>query len=638
MPDSAARDTAHDDFADLQNLLCAEQESTGESGPDHNDTVTYYVIRNRRRLGPYSPRQLSDLVASEVLDRHDLATRDGLGAFVPLSSLIPNAPETDADAHTDTTPGADPTLDIREIFVTHNDKRTGPFTLLQVQGLVRSGMLSPHDSAIYRGCLEPVRLETLLQSVNRAVGTTRRLDVGQVEAYGDAFAPTRRMSALNRRRHRKRIRALLAVAAAAVAVTVLVLSGWPADILPYISSTAAAFFRHRLAVRLTATQPHAATLALSLARAASGRQPEEPSGAAEIAPGITRVGGEGRLAVEIALSENHAPGVTATLTPHTIALHAPVVLVNPHNPLHAIGTDALAALLRGAMTEWGELEPSIRGSVTLHLRDTEASVWRSLLQCGIAVDQAALSARFHPSDSAVDRAVAADPHGLGVTGYLPSPRSRILGVHEPGGPPVFPSPFTVRTEDYPLAERVSLLVAADAVRGPAAEVLRFAQTAWGVRIIEEAGMVAPVLTVEYPSLVWRAPPQYRAFVRRAGRVAVSLHFVPGTVELEPKAVSDVARICSVIENAGYEGHRLLLAGFWDPLQTDKETHDASVHAAQAAATAFESHGIVPAAVEGFGAAYKRCSPPSAARPHRNRRVEVWIAPPVSTADEAAHAN
>jgi len=583
----------------------------------------FYVVRNRKRLGPYTENQLVDMVANDVLDAHDLAIQEGLSTFLPISSLVElDQPRPQGESETEQA-GVDPSIDIRQIYVTHEGRRIGPFTLVQVQQLVKNKMLSPEDPAMYRGCLKSLPLASLLASVDRAVTRTQKLGALRKDTEKGARRATRRRLIYDTGKklapfHMIVLIVLAALASLTIAIAVLANTvGMPS------------LFGSR-SLRVEVTDPAAMCLASALVK-----QFVEVQGYREPTTTISEKGvrvaqftdGFMRRRIEVAMSEGDGSKTDNSLAAderHVMGFDAVVALVHPDNPIRILTTGQMAAILRGDITQWATIHPLYSGTISVHTRDTVSRAMVGLRNSLPSAQPLAEGVQRHSSDRAVDEAVHADPNAFGVVSYVQSTASKMVALSESKTVSVYPSSFGIRTEDYPLSRRLWLHIPTGWHERLGRGFARFVHTPAGHAAARSHGVVAPEIEIVYPSVPWAAPEGYRELVDGAGRLSTVIRFEHNTLRPDGKAHRDIADISEMLSEPEYRGLHLMLIGFWSPLHSNRVARRASRHAAKQAAKLFELHAITPSIVKGFGATRLLASENTREGQMRNRRVEVWV--------------
>jgi outer membrane protein OmpA-like peptidoglycan-associated protein len=154
-------------------------------------------------------------------------------------------------------------------------------------------------------------------------------------------------------------------------------------------------------------------------------------------------------------------------------------------------------------------------------------------------------------------------------------------------------------------------------------------------LAQEARKVAPSSTARLefstqtielvsPDLPPDAPPQYAEDVKGAGKLNIIFHFRSGRTQLDTKALADLKRLVSVLQNPTYQGRKLLLFGFADNYGGTRMNTFISKERAAAVAQLLQKQGITPSLITGYGKALPIAPNDTQEGREQNRRVEAWI--------------
>ena len=334
------------------------------------------------------------------------------------------------------------------------------------------------------------------------------------------------------------------------------------------------------------------------------------------------------------------PGLREWSREYTAAFDALVFSVHPANPVTGIGVEDAARVLSGAIREWGALggRPaplvlyvSVDGSGS---REMAADLL--LDPRGLALSDAAVVLE---SDEAVGDAVRADPHAFGLTGIAQGTGTR-LAVGGTCGLETSPTPFAIRTGDYPLA-RPLFLYGGTAPSTVAREFLEFAVSPDGQAIASGSGLVPLAFASRSAAgeglrlaaaLEAARTPGELAGVRdlailllSAERLGATFRFEPGSAQLDPLSQADLFRLAARLTEIA-PNREVVFLGF------SASTGDAGADLARSRERAERVRGAVSAAwtpgepeprsrAVGFGHIFPvTCDEESGG----NDRVEVWL--------------
>jgi phosphate transport system substrate-binding protein len=110
----------------------------------------------------------------------------------------------------------------------------------------------------------------------------------------------------------------------------------------------------------------------------------------------------------------------------------------------------------------------------------------------------------------------------------------------------------------------------------------------------------------------------------AQRLSLNFRFRTGSNELDNRALADLDRVSGFLSNPAHQHGGIILCGFADS-QGSAETNEALASSrANAVAAEFKRRGMIPAAVNAFGATNPVASNKTEDGRQKNRRVEVWM--------------
>jgi len=307
-----------------------------------------------------------------------------------------------------------------------------------------------------------------------------------------------------------------------------------------------------------------------------------------------------------------------------LGLDGLAVIVHPSNPITALSREQVAQLFAGEIRDWSQLGGK-PGPVTIYARDERSGTWDTFaaLVLGKAHKLTASAQRFESSPELADR-VAADPGAIGFIG-LPYVRSaKALAIAEPGALPMLPTPFTVATEDYPLARRLYLYLPPTSDKLLARELVEFALSDAGQDLVEANGFISQRVRPERVAVLGEVPPEYAELTSRAQRLSVNFRFRPGSETLDGKAQRDLHRVTEFLAQAANRGRQVLLFGFTDNRGDPNFNRRLSEQRAQEVGRELLARGIQPRAIRGFGPANPVADNDSTTGMEKNRRVEIWV--------------
>jgi len=312
-------------------------------------------------------------------------------------------------------------------------------------------------------------------------------------------------------------------------------------------------------------------------------------------------------------------------TEHVVGMDGLAIIVHPHNPINSLNTAQLARLFAGEIGNWAQLGgPDL--PVRIYSRDENSGTWDSfknmvLKRHGVRL---APGAQRFESSMELSEHVSQDPGAIGFIGLPYVLRAKALAVaDEAGALPVFPTTFTVSTEDYPLTRRLYIYEPMTlALNSPAHRFIRFVTSEEGQEIVRSSGFISQNIQRVQPVLSDELPSEYLELVRGGERLSLNFRFNSGTFELDNKAQRDLERVIRFFENN--PGQRTFLIGFSDSIGDAEYNRKLSLRRAEVVRDQLLTRGINVAAVHGLGALAPVASNATAVGRERNRRVEVWV--------------
>lgn len=362
------------------------------------------------------------------------------------------------------------------------------------------------------------------------------------------------------------------------------------------------------------------------------------------------------------IAEQLRVNIRAPGNEHVLALDGLAVIVNQSNPIRQLTLDEIARIFAGEVTNWMDVNGRdaagrpIRGSdgaIRVHARDNVSGTWdtfKSLVLEPHGAPKRALSSqatRYESSENLSD-AVAKDAGAIGFIGLPYINRNHPIGIASSCGLVSGPSPFTVKTEEYPLARRLYLYSLGTPDHPVARALLQFAMSDEAQKTIVDAGFIDQAVEFEDASEQRRwvqgiasnpsgslpagkdvASGSLRLFETTLGtarRSAVVFRFERGSSELDAKVVQDIGRLARYLQSSAVSGRRYFIAGFADTdggwefnlrlaaaraARVGQELERSGIHVPKESLLSFSY--MAPVA----------CNDADAGRA-KNRRVEVWI--------------
>jgi phosphate transport system substrate-binding protein len=329
---------------------------------------------------------------------------------------------------------------------------------------------------------------------------------------------------------------------------------------------------------------------------------------------------------------------------NVVALDGLIVVVNKHNPVSALSLTQIHDLFTGKMTDWSQVGGT-PGPIHLYGRDNKSGTGDTFKALALGGDTPVGTMTVAASAEDLAVKVAADPAGVGYTGFAYLGHNKALSIITACGMEFAPSDMLVRTEDYPLARRLYLYAEANPPNPEARPFIDFALGPQGQEIVRDNNFIdliprlAPVdfgraqVSLDLVNMAGDNGTtsqdkadflDYARHVVYGTRITTTFRFQSGSFALDARAVEDVDRLVAFLKTPAVAGRHLLIAGFADSVGSSRANVALSLRRADTIATLLRRDGIEGAAVTGYGQiAPVACNTDENGR-EKNRRVEIWL--------------
>ena len=329
---------------------------------------------------------------------------------------------------------------------------------------------------------------------------------------------------------------------------------------------------------------------------------------------------------------------------HVIGLDGLSVIVNGENPLSSLTVAQIAAIFTGGIIDWAELGGR-PGRIQVYARDVKSGTFDTFNELVLHRRPLAQGTRSFESSTELSDDVAADPNGIGFIGLAYVRAARAVSVVQGCGLAVPTDPFTVRTEEYPLARRLFLYSPAEPTR-LAANFLAFAGSAAAQPVVAASGFVnlSPELSaVAYnefrkrtASEMYAALPAgpetaesrgivqgLRTLFSEARRLSITFRFQSDSSALDTRGEADMARLVAWTREPANAGRQLVLVGYSSPVGGFRQNVVLSQGRANVLAQRLLAEGVKNVSSLGAGPVSAVACNLDARGQALNRRVEVW---------------
>ena len=347
---------------------------------------------------------------------------------------------------------------------------------------------------------------------------------------------------------------------------------------------------------------------------------------------------------EIKLLPPAKAGQTARYDATVVALDGVAVLISPKRKLDALTPVQLGGIFSGRITDWAELglEP---GSIRVYAPDVGNGTLDIFLATILKPQALVLSPFATRMNDFVKMSdvVAADANAIAIASTAFQRDAKAVSIQDACGIVTPLSPFTVKSEEYPMSHRAYLYTTGP-VQPVVADFIRFTQAAEAQTTVVDKQFVNQTIvpgglgrdthrvsTLPEPGL--SAPEQALRLrlatdLSAARRLSVTLRFASGTSLLDERARYDVNRLAAWLKAPQNARATAILAGFTDQLGGLPGNVALSQKRAEQARQAVlaAGGGIRPERIEvrGYGPIAPVACNTDPQRQNLNRRVEVWF--------------
>jgi len=323
------------------------------------------------------------------------------------------------------------------------------------------------------------------------------------------------------------------------------------------------------------------------------------------------------------------------------------ILTSKSNSIRAITQQDLAKIFSGQIANWNQIGGA-DAKINLYVRNETSgtnAVFNDLVM-NPAGKSVSATANIVTSDVELSQSVASDPLGIGVGSLSTTGNAKVLNIRGACGIQVPATPFTIKTEEYPLTRRLYIYTTNAEKPAQMQRFMDFLNTEAAQQSIAGRGFVdlgvsdqsndeqgLRYLSAIIPTDVEMTLGQLREMTTNlmsADRLSITFRFALGSSSLDARAKDDIARLAELLSTGDYDNKEVLLIGFTDSIgagrgnttlsnQRASETRAALI----AAMPGGEIEGL-PIRTLGFGEISPLACNDSGNGRRINRRVEVWF--------------
>lgn len=329
---------------------------------------------------------------------------------------------------------------------------------------------------------------------------------------------------------------------------------------------------------------------------------------------------------------------------HVIAVEGFAVVVNPKNNVAAISVEQAAQVMAGRITDWSELGGT-PGPITLYSYDEDFELFHAIEGLLLEPYDYKLSpeADIVRNSGELSAAVMRNEAAFGIIDFHSKRGARAVPVMNDCQMTYYISPFSIKTEEYPLSHRVHTYSRPD-LTGYAKDLVDYIGGPDLDGLVSKAGFVDLSVVADIQldaaervaNIAAASEDAYeRGFMEtlmarqnETQRLSTTFRFAPGSNELDAKSQRDLPRMYEYLhENKPNE---VFVVGFTD----NKGSFDANILVAEQRAqevidqirNANDVHDLddVTFTPMGFGELGPVACNSDARGRATNRRVEIWV--------------
>jgi phosphate transport system substrate-binding protein len=308
---------------------------------------------------------------------------------------------------------------------------------------------------------------------------------------------------------------------------------------------------------------------------------------------------------------------------HIIGLDGLAIIVNQNNAVKQLSSKTLAKIFSGEINNWSQIGGSTL-PIKLYARDQHSGTWDTFKNLVLKKHGEKLSkqAKRFESSSQLSTLVSQNEGAIGFIGLNYVLHNKAISISaSKGTSAIFPTRFTVGTEDYALSRRLYFYTPTSATKF-VKDFAQYALSTQGQQVVSQAGLISQNIKLEQVYPLAEAPKQYQQYANTAKRLSLNFRFDYATQDLDNKGKRDLLRLVNFMED--HQSRRIVLMGFSDSIGAQLKNNRLSYNRAKSVERELTSRGIPVLAVEGMGEALPIANNNTDDGRKRNRRVEVWL--------------
>ena len=308
---------------------------------------------------------------------------------------------------------------------------------------------------------------------------------------------------------------------------------------------------------------------------------------------------------------------------HIIGLDGLAVIVNQNNSVKRLSSETLAKIFSGEINNWSQVGGAAI-PIELFARDQFSGTWDTFKNLVLKKYNKTLSqqAKRLESSSELSTLVSQSEAAIGFIGLNYVLHNKAIAISESKETgAIYPTRFTIGTEDYALSRRLYFYTPTTA-SNLVKDFAQYALSTQGQQVVANAGLISQNIKLEQVYPLSQAPKKYQQYAREAKRLSLNFRFAYATKELDNKGKRDLIRLVEFMEE--HPNRRIVLMGFSDSVGAQVKNNSLSYKRAKSVELALTSRGLPVFAVEALGEALPIANNNTEDGRKRNRRVEVWL--------------
>ncbi|MGM5483280.1 MAG: substrate-binding domain-containing protein [Nanobdellota archaeon] len=316
---------------------------------------------------------------------------------------------------------------------------------------------------------------------------------------------------------------------------------------------------------------------------------------------------------------------------HISALDGIAVIVHPSNTIKSASVSLLNSIFKGDITNWKDTGAIKNGKIQVYARDNNSGTFDTFKKLVLNKQPLVKNAKRYDSNQKLSDDVAENRFAIGFTGLPYIGNSKAIGVYFKGGAKVFPTFFTVATEDYPLSRRLYFYSPSVPENSHVNSFINHALSDRGQKIARDLGFAdlavkefTHKIEEDYKYQNKKIFNQYLKAVKKGKRLSVNFRFRTNSYILDNRAQRDLKRVVSFLEKDENFDKKVILAGFTDSHGDYMYNYDLGSKRVKVISDELRARGIINIEEISVSEELPVASNLNNSGRSKNRRVEVWL--------------